>query len=45
MKEKLKMIQVREEAHKELKLQALKANMSIKDYVEFLLSKGQECKK
>ncbi len=35
----MKMIQVENEVHEEAKLQALKKNMSLKDYIKFLISK------
>lgn len=38
-KEKLKMLQVREETHEKVKLEALKLKMSIKDFIDYLLSK------
>lgn len=44
MKEKLKMIQLNETTHKKIKLNAVKKDMSIKEYVEYLLSLDGENK-
>lgn len=35
--EKLKMLQVRETTHKEIKRLALEYNMSIKDFIDFIM--------
>jgi len=37
----MKMLQVEEETHIQIKLQALKAGMSIKEYVQFLADKDK----
>lgn len=39
MKEKLKMVQVKEETHYRLKVESAKKQMSIKEYVEYLLNR------
>lgn len=37
----MKMLQVEDETHKQIKAQALKADMSIKEYVQYLADKDK----
>lgn len=41
VEEKLKMLNVGEETHKQIKTQAAKAGMSIKDYIQYLADKDK----
>ena len=38
----MKMIQVEDDTHLQLKVQASKAGMSLKDYMQFLADKGKK---
>ncbi len=42
MTEKLKMLQVEKKTHEQIKEQALKADMSIKDYIQHLADKDKK---
>ena len=37
----MKMLQVEDDTHKQIKLQALKSTMSIKEYVQYLADKDK----
>lgn len=41
-KEQLKMLQIRENAHTKIKKLALERNMSMKDYIEYLIELDEE---